>query len=562
MTILSEDKIIRFRNKLYQKTVPRILKSGGKDLNPMTISKVDAQGKFIVLTKEITGFFLSVMEGVASHNSDQYVADLYLLFDVLTKEAENYSFLSDMRISEKEISEASNKMTIEYLTKNIIITYFNLVKLPNGQINRELLDHDLKNIIKLSNEGRDYKTLIGRVLENLVETLKLAKPWRQSLEDIEDAALVCRLVGARLPQIDKTVLSRIVSESRAEIKNNVLIFSKLLNTRAQSLNAEQDHKPDIKTLDKLDQAIIALLKKIDSYLNYAHRFIKLIGASTQGFLGQVDANLRADIAAFFFDYEVTESHGPEVNPPRNFASSRYRMATLFDYPQLTVFSRSLLKDNAYRECVLDSFRMYYTELIKQMVRLSMPDSAKDFKKIEAYIAEIIRMIRNFELEPEVLRPLKKEVQSKYISLIRVIPLEPLSTLTGMKENISMAIQDESKSLLEDIRKALEEACYLRLMTFDIESMTYDELHLEILKLLTGYALNYKPQRFFYQKFLARYVMEADGALSGYMTDLLKTKRSMALNLLGIFSDPKYVGDFISKEQMALSEQLHKRFLGA
>lgn len=558
MTTKAEDKIIRFRKKLFQEKVPGILKSGGKDLNPMERSKIDAQGKIVVLTSDIIDFFFSLIEKTGPINADQYIANLYFLFDILTKEALNYSFQSDMQISEKDIQEADNKITIEYLTKNLIIAYFNLVKLPNGLVNQDLLDPGLKAIIKLNNEGRDYRTLIGKVLDNLIETLKLTKPWRQSLEDIENAALVCRLVGARLPQIEKTVLARIVSESRAEIKIDAGFFTKILNTRDQVIKEEKNLKNYNKVMEKLDQATMGILKKIDNYLGYAHRFIALIGASPPGFLGSVDESLKKNVARSFFEYQEENPKTPQPKTQRNFSSTRYRMATLFDYPELTKFSRSLQKEEKYRSCFLDCIQLHYDEFIKHMDFLLSPAGYKDFKTIETRLFEIVRLVQNLELEPKALESLKKDVQKKYLSLLKAIPIEQILPVIRMKEDVCIAVQDGSKALMEGIRKTLMDTCYARLMVLDIESIPVDLLQQAVWKLLTGHALYYKPQLFFYQRFFEKYVGRIDGVISEHMSDLLKNKRSLALKILEIFSSPKFVGDFIPQEQIALSGELLKR----
>ena len=560
MIILEENKIIRFRDRLYRKNVPGILKSGAKDLNPMEKSKADGQGNPIVLTNEIISFFFSAMGKEDGLNADQYISNLYRVFDILAKEAQHYSFQSDMRVSEKDIEEADLNLTIELLTKNLIITYFSRVKLSDGSVTHDLLDPDLEAVIKLSNEGRDYRTLIGKVLDALVETLKSAKPWRQSLEEIEKASLVCWLVGAGLPQIEKTVLSRIVSEFRAEIKKDTAFFTKILNTKDRLTKEEKNHKNFVKAMDKLDQALAGILKNIDDCLGHAYRCIAVIGASIHGFLGQVDEELKKNTAALFFEYgeEVDEKH--QIKVQRSFSSYRYRMAMLFDYPGLTKFSKSLQREERYRDWVLDCFRLYFDEFIRQMDFLFSPAGPKDFKLIETRLFEIIRLVRNLELDPLALESEKKKIQEKYLSLLSAIPLEYLSSAVLMKEDICIAIQDHSKTLMEAVRKTLMETCHARLTALDPESISFDELHQAVQKLLTGYALSYKPQRFFYQRFFEQYISGPNGALSLHMTQLLQKKRPIALKMLEIFSDPKYVGDFISKDQIAFSDELLKKFL--
>ena len=559
MTNTKEDKIIRFRKKLYQEKVPSILKSGGKDLNPMERSKIDSQGKILVLTSDIIDFFFSFIEKGDSLNPDQYISSLYLLFDVLTKEALNYSFQSDMRISEKDIQEADNKKTIQYLTKNLIISYFNQVKLPNGLVNTDLLDLEMKIIIKQSNEGRDYRTLIGKVLENLVKTLELAKPWRQSLEDIENAALVCRLVGSRLPQIEKTVLARIVSESRMEIKTDAAFFTKILNTRDQLAREEKNYQNYGKVMNKLDQATAGILKKINAYLGYAHRFIDLIGASPQGFLGRVDETLKKNTARLFFECQEEDPEKVQASPLRNFASSRYRMAMLFDYPELIKYSRSLQKDEKYRDCFLDCIKLYFDEFLKQMDLLLSSTGYKEVKTAQTRLSEIIRLVGALDLEPSALSALKQEVREKYLSLLKTTPFDHILPIIRMKENILIAVQEESNVLNEDIRKTLIDTCYERVTGLDIESTSLELLHQSVWKVLSGYAGNYRPQRFFYQRFCEQYIGRPDGTVSNHMMELVKSKKPIALKILEIFSDSKYVGDFILQEQIGFSGELLKRY---
>jgi len=559
MTILKEDKIINFRKRLYQKNVPNLFKSGAQDLNPIEKCKTDALGKIIVSTSNIIAFFFKNIQKDEPKSADQYFSNLYLLFDILTKEAQNFSFFSDPRVPEKDIQEANNKITIEYLTKNLIIYYFDNIKLYNGLVNNDLLDKDLKTIIKKSNEGREYQILVDKTLENLIQTLKLSKPWKQSFLDIQEADLVCKLVGANLPQIEKTVLSRIVLESRSEIKKDTHFLTKILTAKTQLTKEDKHQKNHLNIMDKLDSATSAVLKKIDDSLGHAHGFMMVISASSRSFLGPLDEELKKNIAGLFFEYNEKDSINNPAGYPLNYSTSRYKMAMLFGYPELTRFAGSLQQDEKYRDCFLCLFKLYFDELIKQMDTFLSASDPKDIKGIEICLSETLKLVEKLDLEKLFLVPEKKGIQKKYLSLLKAMPLEQIDSIIDIKENLCRATQDDSKMLLENIRKILVDSCYEFLLGIEADSLSADELHRTIQKLITGYSLQYKPQRFFYQKFFEKYVGGTDGSISNFMVELFNNRKPVALEILHIFSDPNYVADLLSKEQIAFSDKMFKNF---
>ncbi len=138
----------------------------------------------------------------------------------------------------------------------------------------------------------------------MIKTLQKGKAWRECLKDIQAASFVCRLVGARLPQIDKKVLSKIVNESRKEINQYLTMFSKILNTRDQIIREEKNQKNFSKIMKKLDTANFAVLEKIDKYLGDAHTFTQAIGASLKSFLGKNESVLKIAVAEFFLSKKM------------------------------------------------------------------------------------------------------------------------------------------------------------------------------------------------------------------------------------------------------------------
>jgi len=238
MTILNEDKIIKFREKLYNKKVSKLLQQGGKGLKPLEKYKKDEKGKTLVYTREITRFFLKQIEKAQSPFPDQYFDALYTLLQIMSRGAEPISFNCGLSISQEDIQEADLKTTIELLTTNIIITYFNTLKTYKGTVDTSLLEPDLKSLISKSNAGRDYKGLVSNTLTGLIKSLGEDKPWRDYLNDINDADLICRLAGARLPSMKKETMTGIIEKSRSEILGFNELFTKILLTRDQLASKE------------------------------------------------------------------------------------------------------------------------------------------------------------------------------------------------------------------------------------------------------------------------------------------------------------------------------------
>lgn len=554
MTTLKRDKVVKFRERLYQKRIPNLLKAGIDDLKPIKRSKTDQDGNTVIATNEIISFFNNAAQTDTFIDADQYFSDLYTLFNVLTRDSEQYMFNSDVQISVEDINDATNKKAIEYLTTNLIISFFENAHMSDGTENDAFLEKDLKKVIIATNEGRDYRTLVNNTLQTMVKTLQENKPWRESLDDIQTASLVCRLVGAKLPQIDKKVLSKIVLQSRNEVQNYIALFTKILNTRTQLIKEEKNKKTYLKAMAKLDTALTGILQKIDTYLVYAHTFIKAIGASTQGFLGPSDAALKKCIAIFFFNYDENAPGEAVDQTTYSFSTLRYRMTMLLGYPELTRFTRSLKQEKDYKDLFTRLYGVYFDQMIKQIALISRTDKM-DTTILESYIGEALRIIDTFKLGVTQMADKKSELKKRYLSLVRLTHHEKLPAIMNLNEWISQVTQDTTMELIEDSRRVLLENCYANLSGLDIGSTSVEELNNVIKKLIMGYAIFYKPQRFFFNKFYKTYVGEVDDSLAPTFSTLIQTKKMLAISLLTLFSDTTQVGQFLSKSQIEYADKL-------
>ncbi len=554
MTTLKKDRVIRFRERLYQKKMPRLLRKGSKDLNPIKKSKTDQQGNTVIATKEIVAFFHNSVKSDTFIDADQYFDSLYLLFHILAKNSKKYTFKSDVQISVEDINAAVNKKAIEYLTTNLIISFFDNIHLSDGTADDVFLEKDLKKVIIATNAGRDYRTLVGNTLETMVKTLQEDKPWRESLGDIQTAALVCRLVGAKLPQIDKQVLSKNILQARAEMKKDVEFFQKILKTRENLIKEETSQKNYLQTMKKLDAATVGILKKIDTFLGYAYTFISAIGASQQGFLGLSDADMKYGIAQFFFEYQDDDSDTPDRPMVMSYATTRYRMGMLLGYPELTRFTKSLKQEKKYQHLFNKLFSVYYDEIIKQLARLSQAKKINT-RNLESCIGETLRLIDTFGIKKESLENKKRDVQKRFLSLVRHTHQKQLPDIIALKEKISRVTQDETKELLEDTRRVLIDNCYSNLTGLETDNVNADTLKTTVRKLIQSYSMYYKPQRFFYQNFFSTYVGEADDSVSESLSTIINTKRILAISMLTLFSDSAHMGGRLAENQIEYADQL-------
>jgi len=550
MIILEKDKIIKFKKRLYLRKVPLILRSDESMLNVSDNNKADKTGKIIVLTNDIISFFFRIHQVNDEVDAGQYLKNLYLLLKILTEGSEYHSFQSDIMILENDIQEANNGIKIEYLTKNIIINYFRNIIMYNGLVDEALLDINLETIIKKSNGSRDTQSIINKAFEDLVGILKKGKPWKQGLKEIQKAELVCKLVGIQLPQIEKSILSGLVIESRAEIQQSISLLTKSLNTQEQLNQREVTHKNYLKVMNKIDLAINESLEKIEAVLYHAQKFMAIIDLSPSGFLSRNNEYLKWDIARLFFEYRDGDSERGHLI----YSMSRHRIAKLFKYPEICKFSRALQDDEKYKGCFIKHFKIFFNELILQMNHLSTKDKDKDFKNC---LLESVGLVEKLDLKKTALIPEKNKLKKTYLSLLKSISLKNITPLLDVKEDICRVIQDDSKEILEDIRKQLIQVCYERILGIDIDKISEESLCSSIHKLITGYSMHHKPQRFFFQNFFEKYIGSQNGVISNCLDQLIKTKKPLALAMLNNFSNEKLVGDLLPETLIEYSGILLK-----
>ncbi len=555
MTILNDNRLKKFREKLYSQKVPALFQHGGKGLNPLKKYKKDENGRPIVKTQEITRFFLGEMEKADFVFPDPYFDGLYTLFNVMSKGAEPVSFDCGFSISQEDIQKADNKTTIELLTTNIIITFFNTLKTYQGNVDRTLLAPDLKDLVTKSIAGRDYKGLVSNTLTSLTKSLEEDKPWGEYLEDINDTDLICRLAGSKLPTMKKETLSAIIAKSRREILGYNEIFTKLLHTREQTASKEVNKKNYLKSMEKIDTATFGVLKKIDTYLVSAHRLMRIMDLSPEVVIGKTDAALKQNLIWLFFNGLPDKLEQTDILNHLGIATARYRLNLLFNFPAITQYCRVFKSEDNYNTLYFDLFRLLFRELVKKINDLDLEDPDTDLRLLKQYLTEIHRAVDKLDLELKDLPEDKQAVRDAYTSLILRTEFDVIDVVLGLCEMVCLATQDQDKEIMVAVRSALLEAGFSTLEKYAKEGLPADRAKPGIKKRLHSYALHYKPQREFYSSFFRTYVGSGPRPVSPHLNQFIQTNKHFAAALLMVFSDEKAMNDLIADKQITHAAEL-------
>ena len=556
MTILDPDKLGKFRDRLYRRKVVKLFQDGARGLAPLKKYKKDDKGRTLVFTKDITRYFLKEVTASGTPFPDEYFAALFSLFETMSQGSEPVSFDCGFSVSQEDIQAADNKTTIELLTTNIIITYFNNLKTYKGAVDKTLLAPNLKALIEKSNAGRDYKSLVSNTLTGLTRSIAEDKPWRDYLEDLNDADLICRLAGARLPSMEKEVMARIIGKSRREVLGLNDLLTKLLNTRSQLTAEEANQKKFLKTMEKLNTATIGTLKKIDAYLGAAHRLIRILNLSAQTVMGRTDGQLKSNLVRLFMGAGSVRDDQPypaDIVSRLGVAGIRYRLNMLFSFPELTVYAGTLKTDDAYTPLFISLFKLLYEDMARKLEGAAAEAGEGELKPIGRNLRELIRAVDRLGLEGGHLTDEKQRIRNAYTDLAGRVDYTTLPWVVEMGEAVCRATQDRTRETMAALREALITASFSSLRRYAEKSLPADRAKYGIKKRLNAYAMHYKPQREFYRIFFERYV--ATDSPSPHLVRIMAENKLFAAALLMIFSDEKSMADLIPEHQISRSQAL-------
>jgi len=553
MIILNQDKLIKFREKLYTKKVAKLLRQGGKGLNPLGKYKKDEKGRTLVPVREILRFFFRQIEKAGSTGSpltNHYISALHSLLEAMSRGAEPISFDCGFSISLEEIRDADNKTAIKLLTTNIIITYFNTLKTHKGKVNTSLLSPDLNALISKSKAGTDYTDLINNSMDRVIQSIEEEKPWQESLENLNDADLICRLAGTRLPAIKKENMARLIGQSRREILGDNEVFTKILITRSELTLKERNKKIFLKSMEKLDAATLAILKKTDNYLFSAHRLMQILNLSYQVVLGKTDAQLKQNLVWIFLDAKPGKTDRSDRLKDLGISPVRYRLNMLFNFPDITRYCRSFKTTEEYRTLFFNLFRMLFNDVTGKLAHIKTSPNKTGLDLIRQNLREIARAVENLGVGAAHIKDEKLALEDTYLGLIQKVDFVALTPIMEICDLICRATQDQTREIMSRIRPALVNACFSNLKAYAQKAATADRPANNIKKQLNAYAAYYKPQREFYRIFFDTYLGFGSTPVSPHLTAFINTNNHFAAALLKVYSDETGMKDLISADRIS------------
>ncbi len=544
--------------------MPKIMRQGDEGLTPVKKYPEDEDGYPLVPIKRISRFFLEEIGKAQFVLADQHIEELYKLFKMLIEDLPKVSFDVGGSIDQEDIQDADNKTTIEFLTTNVIITYFYLVKSNLGNQDDSLLNPDMQSIIKQSTAGKDYKPLVSNTLKGLIFSLAQDKAWFEYIEDINEADLVCRLAGARLPSMEKTTLGAITDKSRQEIAGYNEMFTKLLQTRARIVTSQENQKEYFKSMEKLDTAIYGTLKKMDRFLEMAYRLSQILDIPSRSIIGDTFSKLRQNMLWLFFD--VWPKALEPGNMPHQVAVSalRHRMNILFNGPHITRFCREFTQSPAFQPPVNDLFQQMFKGLVKRINLVSMEegDSITGLAWVERALFEIRRAMENLDPDESRFTDEKKEVKNAYIALIFKTDFESLDAVLDLCDMICDVTHDTDREIMVDIRAALMKKSFFTLEGYAAKKVTPKDAIPQISRRFQAFAVHYRPQREFYRIFFDTYFISKPRPKVPHFTHFFTSNRYFAQAMLMHFADDSAMKDllpvsYIQKAKHLLVDLLKK-----
>ena len=543
MTIVSEQQIARFRQAFFNEKTPALIKKGAKGLKPAAGFELDDQGRWVVPLEPVISFFFSLIQDQDSASPDRYLSTLYTLFSVFSRDLDDYNFVSEDMVSETDIFEAEDRAAIEFLTRNLIISFFNQVRETGSDRLHTLLDDRLVTLIRISGQGRNYRSLVENTLANLAGNLGREEDWRPCLAHMNTAALVCSLVGSRLPKVDKEVISKFIVQVRSEIEKELHLLDKIRNTRAQTLE-NPNARAVLKMTAKLDTALGSVLSRIEDFLIHARRFSRVIGIPLASFLGKHDDRLKDLLARQFLGHPDDPDSPMPVR--RTYAGIRFSLTQLFEYGEITRFCSGLKEHVVYGQALPDIYSQYYTDLIRSVENMAEEAQGADVEHLRIRLHDFNRLFERFGTGDDIHKPEREKLLACFVSLFDGADISSLPDLMDLTPDFVRIAQYPMALLLKPIREKLLSGCHRALFELEFNPEAPEAFETDIRKTLLGYSVYYRPQRYFYQRFFDTYVGEVGHPPSSYLLEKARTDKALIISLLRFFSDARLMASLLPK----------------
>ncbi|MCG8568087.1 MAG: hypothetical protein MI747_23720 [Desulfobacterales bacterium] len=565
MTIIDREEIKLFRSRLYWEGVAPLFKHGDKSLKPLPRFKRDEKKNFIVPADRIMSYFQDQVQALNFVSSEGYIQGLYELFDALTQGAAPFSFDCGVAVAESDILEADPATAVQYLTRNIIATYFSTLKTHQGDVDPSLLIPGLGKAIEKSKAGRDYGTLARRVQDETREFLSQNHPWRDYLSRINDTQLLCTLVGVPPEPVSTETAEQILEKARFEVEKYNRVLAKILNSREKLAREEKNERKYIKALKGLEQVTVTVLGKINAFFDDARSLTDLPGISPGSWITpETDQRLKFNCIRLFMRFkgrsreEIQALRLDQILSP---ASLRYRIHLLLQYPHLAGYCGEFRDHPDYGPLYLALFQFQFQNLVNLMETLDLETGETEIEHLSLWLEETKALVDKMGLSPDDLGDEKKEVITAYLALVGRVHHRHLALVVDCRDDVIALTQDRNMEVTTGMRRLLFDTCFRTLELYARKKLPLDECNVGIRRRLETYAVNYTPQRGFYQVLFVRFVGNEGGSRPGAFTELLASSPTFLEALLSILSEGRTMANRLRESQIEYARTLLKEHFG-
>lgn len=542
--MIPENNIKQFKANLLYEELPHLIREGGSGFCVPYLYPKDNSDNFVIPVQRVIDFFFMETQALETLSSTSFFKSLYSLFHIFSKDIETFAFQAEERVSEKDIQKAGNRETIELLAKNLIISFFDQIRSYDGTINTSLVDKNLERLIKISNSGRDYRTLVENTLKSLENNLNKDQKWFDGLEHIKNAELVCMLVGEKLPQIDPSVLSNLFRQAGKEMEQLNLLLEKICRTKDQYLLKKGDHKNYVKSAVKLDQSLQKVLKQTNHTLSRVLSFACILKIEPGRILEKQEAVLYKNLATIFFGYRDQTPSTAAAGIRKSYSMAQIAMDRLYDHPELSGFCRNLKKLPEYQPFYLGILKQYFKTLHSVLKQSVADPQADNIKEVEEVLFEWDRLITHIGLAEDHFKVEAAALQKLYLQLIQNIPMERLSTVISFSPVIRTITGICEYEFKETLRNCLLTACFEALMAYQPVPGKIDAVGKELKRLLAGYAEHFAPRRFFYRMFFETCMGMIGDLTPEIFSNMTQTHKILVRELAILFLEPGNIGQFL------------------
>ena len=215
----------------------------------------------------------------------------------------------------------------------------------------------------------------------------------------------------------------------------------------------------------------------------------------------------------------------------------------------------------YGPLYLALFQFQFQNLVNLMETLDLETGETEIEHLSLWLEETKALVDKMGLSPDDLGDEKKEVITAYLELVGRVHHRHLALVVDCRDDVIALTQDRNMEVTTGMRRLLFDTCFRTLELYARKKLPLDECNVGIRRRLETYAVNYTPQRGFYQVLFVRFVGNEGGSRPGAFTELLASSPTFLEALLSILSEARTMANRLRESQIEYARTLLKEHFG-